>query len=335
MKSSQVTTQIPQIGIQQVMYKKSSKFILTSIASLMAVTGLSMMPAIAELADVDRNTNESDVTNNSEYTGYPKTTGGFPRWYTEKNSSRSGGSLKLGLCVDSTFDPLCLAAPQPDPNLPISFPDNFPDEAFWWTTEAVTTTTPGGAKALLVLATEAAFGNGDPVDGDQIVFNRTRIRILGGLQTNRWYRITYPYGTKDLQATAKGSKPATINFTEDFGCAPSLVSICNFGSVLVAKGRGGVTNPIGNPWLTWDNFNTNLDSLDPVVSGKYVGDPNVEHRIIGSPIANSTHSSGYQNFFKVELITGKGGTVVPNVRPIAYTDLFSVSGKVYQPPTTP
>lgn len=311
--------------------KTSFKIALTGIASLMAVTGFALKPAIAELAEVDLDTNASDVTNNSEYTGYPKTTGGFPRWYIEKNPSRSGGPLKLELCVDSTTDPLCLAAPVSGD---ISFPDNFPDEAFWWTTEAVTTTTPGGAKALLMLATEAAFGNGDPVDGDQIVFNRTRIRILGGLQTNRWYRITYPYGTKDLQATAKGNKPATINFTEDFGCAPSLVSICDFKSVLVAKGRGGVTNPIGKPWLTWDTFNTNLDSLDPVVSGKYVGDPNVNHRIIGSPIANSTHSSGYQNFFKVELITGKGGTVVPGVRPIAYTDLFSVSGKVYQPPTT-
>jgi hypothetical protein len=334
MRSSQITTQIHQNSMQQVKYKKRFKSILASIASLMTVTGLSMMPASAELSSVDPEKNELDTENNSEYTGYPKTTGGFPRWYTEKNSTRPGGPLKLGLCVDSTLDPLCLAAPQPDPDSPISFPDNFPDEAFWWTAEAETTITPGGARALLVLATEAAFGNGDPVDGDQIVFNRTRIRILGGLTAGRWYRITYPYGTKDLQATTRDPrKPATINVTEDFGCAPSLVAICNFGSVLVAKGRGGVTNPIGNPLLTWTTFKTNLDSPDPVISGKYVGDPNVDSRITGSPIPNSSHPSGYQNFFKVELLS----TTTPRtvVRQIAYTDLFSVSGKVYQPPTTP
>lgn len=299
---------------------KSLKLLSISIFGLALVVG-SVLPAIAELADYDRDTDYDDPANSLE-TGYPLELGGFPAWYKDKKTG-----LKLSLCVD-TLDSLCLAAPLPDPTSPAVFPDNFPDEAFWWTTEAETTTTTGGFKALLVLATEAAFGNGDPVDGDQIVFNRTRIRILGGLTTNRWYRITYPYGKKELQATTRDArKPATINVTEDFGCAPSLVSICNFGSITTFSGRNGVTNPIGNPWLTWDNFNTDLNSPNLVISGKYVGDPNTAHTITGSPIPvdRLVHRSGYQNFFKVEELSGRGGTVV---RTIAYTDLFSVSGKV-------
>ena len=287
--------------------KTSLKLLYTGIASLVAVTGFSVIPAIAELANFDRDNNSPDTV-----TGYPPATGGFPRWYAET----SNRGLKLDLCVNAK-NPLCLAAPPPNPNEPISFPDNFPDEAFWWTTEAETTTTPGGAKALLVLATEAAFANGDPVDGDQVTFNRTRIRVLGGLKPNVKYRITYPYGVKVLTATQKDpSKPATINFTEDFGCAVSPTTICDFGTLLVAKGRGTVTNPIGKPWLTWDTGSP----------AGYVGDPNVEHKITGSPFGT--------NFFRVQELNAAGTPV----RQIAFTNLFSVSGKISTstaPATTP
>lgn len=300
--------------------KTNFKFFYAGIAGLVVATGFSVTPAIAELSKVDE-----DRTSTDTETGYPPETGGFPRWYEDKSTSPNS-PLRLDLCVDAT-NPLCLAAPPPNPDAEIAFPDNFPDEAFWWTAEALTTTRTGNAKALLVLATEAAFGNGDPFDGDQIVFNRTRIRILGGLTAGRWYRITYPYGTKDLQATQKDPrKPATINFTEDFGCGVSLTTICDFKSLLIAKGRGTVTNPIGKPWLRWDTG-------APL---GYVGDPNVDHRVIGSPIPvlTSVHPSGFQNFFKVELLTTTTPrTVVQGVAPIAYTDLFSVSGKISPPPT--
>lgn len=279
--------------------KTSLKFIITGIASLAAVTGLSVVPAIAELADFDR-----DNTSPNTVTGYPSETGGFPRRYVEKGSR----GLILNICVNPN-NPLCLAAPPPNPNAPVSFPDNFPEEAFWWATEAETTT-PNGQKALLVLATEAAFANGDPVDGDQIVFNRTRIRVLGGLKPNVKYKITYPYGVKVLTATQQDpSKPATINFTEDFGCTASPVTVCDFGTLLVPNGRGTVTNPIGKPWLTWDS------SLPKAPAG-YVGDPNVPHKITGSPFGT--------NFFRVEELNAAGQPV----RQIAFTNLFSVSGKI-------
>ena len=318
MKSSNITNFITQNSRKQLKSMKSIKVISIGVASLALAIGAAVMPAFAELDDFDRNIN-GDIS--PESTGYPLSRGGFPQWYKDKSG------LKLDLCLD-TLDALCIPAPLPDPTAEAVFPDNFSDEAFWWTAGAQATTVNGGFRASLVLATEAAFGNGDPAYGDQIVFNRTRIRINGGLINNRWYRITYPYGRKELQATTRDTrKPATINFTEDFGCAPSLVTICDFGSIRAAGGRNGVTNLIGKPWLTWDNFDTDLNSLDPVIGGRYVGDPNTAHTIKGSPIAVDplVHRSGYQNFFKVEELTGRGGTVV---RTIAYTDLFSVSGKV-------
>lgn len=279
--------------------KTSLKFLFIGISSLVAVTGLSVVPAIAELADFDRNNNSPNTV-----TGYPQQTGGFPRRYVEKDSR----GLILNICVNPN-NPLCLAAPPPNLNAPVSFPDNFPEEAFWWATSAETTT-PDGEKALLVLATEAAYANGAPVDGDQITFNRTRIRVLGGLKPNVKYRITYPYGVKVLTATQQDPrKPATINYTEDFGCAASPVTICDFGTLLVPKGRGTVTNPIGKPWLTWDS------SLPKAPAG-YVGDPNVEHKITGSPFGT--------NFFKVEELNAAGQPV----KQIAFTNLFSVSGKI-------
>src|SRR5919202_3808086 len=50
---------------------------------------------------------------------------GFPAWYKDSAGTR------LELCVDVN-DPNCAAAaPLPDPSKPMSFPDNFPDEAFY------------------------------------------------------------------------------------------------------------------------------------------------------------------------------------------------------------
>ena len=54
---------------------------------------------------------------NSEY--------GFPSWYEDSNK------LRLEPCLDGD-DPLCgfLPGDIPNPDAPISFPDNFPDEFF-------------------------------------------------------------------------------------------------------------------------------------------------------------------------------------------------------------
>lgn len=282
--------------------KTSFKFFLTGIASLAVATGFATTPAIAELSEVGPISPE---------------TGGFPQWY--KDSS----GLQLDLCLAGSIDRptppnYCLTEP-PNPDAPARVDgfnpaaSNFPDEAFWWTAEAEVVGTNG--RALLVLATEAAFANEEAIDGDQMVFNRTRIRVQGlGLRNGVKYRVTYPYGVKVLTATQPDRrKPAVINLTEDFGCVVTPTAECNFRDVLAATGnRGRTTNPIGKPWLTWDS------SL-PTPPVGYIGDPNVEHRVTGSPTGN--------NFFKVEELDAAGTPV----RTIANTNLFSVSGKLSTP----
>lgn len=319
MRSSKVTTQIPQINMQQAKYR-NFKFILTSMASLMAVTSLSMMPASAELKSYSQPTDP-------ETGGY----GGFPEWYEDSTG------LKLELCLAPSIDRptppnYCLTEP-PNPDAPasVSIEDpalsNFPDEAFWWTAEAqvqqpvVINGVRRNISAILVLATEAAFGNDEVIDGDQLAFNRTRIRIQGNaLKNNTKYKVSYPYGVKVLTATQKDPrKPPAINVTEDFGCAPGAINGCDFGNLLVASAnRGRLLNRIGAPWLKWD-------ASSPAAPAGYIGDPNVDHKVIGSPIADSKHITGFQNYFKVEELAADGVTVVAR---IAYTELFSVSGKL-------
>lgn len=297
--------------------KTSIKFFLTGIASLMAMTGLSITPASANLSSFTPPTD-------SETGGF----GGFPESYTD----RSG--LKLDLCLAPSIDRptppnYCLTEP-PDSTKPASVSksdpalSNFPDEAFWWTAEADASNTR--VRAILVLATEAAFANEEAIDGDQMVFNRTRIRIQAlrpniGLISGRKYKVTYPYGTKVLTATSKDPRrlPAAINITEDFGCVVTATAECNFGDVLAASGnRGRVLNPIGNPWLTWD-------SSAPAAPAGYIGDPNVDHKVTGG--LNGV------NYFRVEELAADGVTVVG--QPIASTDLFSVSGKISAPAPAP
>lgn len=280
--------------------KTSLKFLYTGIASLAVATGFAVTPASAELSEVGPTSPE---------------TGGFPQWYKDSKG------LQLDLCLAGSIDRptppnYCLTEP-PDQTKP-PYVDgfdpaesNFPDEAFWWTAEAEVTRNNG--RAILVLATEAAFANDEVIDGDQMVFNRTRIRVQGlGLKNGVKYRVTYPYGVKVLTATQRDTrKPAEINVTEDFGCAVTATAECNFGDVLLPTGnRGRTTNPIGKPWLTWD------PTVAPLAPAGYIGDPNVEHRVTGSPTGN--------NFFKIEELNSAGTPV----RTVVNTNLFSVSGKI-------
>ncbi len=187
---------------------------------------------------------------------------GFPIWYKDATG------LALELCLDFT-DPLCNFLPGdiPDPNSPLSFPDNFPGEAFWWTGDAIMDTDANGGSAALVLALEAAFLNEDPVDGDQISFGRVRIRIDTTVPGT--YTVTHPYGTDVFNDVGTG--PRAINLTEDIGIgAPGDFT-------------GALDSRIG-PFLTWD----------PITDAPpgFVGNPLFEHAVTGSPFGT--------NFFRVE-----------------------------------
>ena len=236
--------------------------------------------------------------------------GGYPFWYRDANG------VQLDLCLDPQ-DQKCLQPfEMPDPTATeVSFPENFPGESFWWTGEA-DLGLPGSKKSLLVMAQEAAFANENPVEGDQMSFGRIRIRI-DGLQIGTKYRVSHPYGTDTFTAEDDGKGGGEINVTEDIGCFPSPGAPCDFDAARF--GRVG-------PFLTWDNFgDTNNDPALRGANGEpnaYVGDPNVEHAVKGSPVIDENGNA--QNYFKLERLNNSGSVV----EELGRTDLFAVSGKV-------
>jgi hypothetical protein len=223
--------------------------------------------------------------------------GWFPEWYEDAAGTR------LELCIEGSHCLTALEGGLPDPGSPASFPDNFPDEAFWWSGDA-TLTYPGGT-AQLVMGQEAAFLNGPVADGDQVAFGRVRIRATG-LVPNAWYRFTYPFGQIDLQAIDKA--PRVVNYTSDVGC---LAPPCADSYSQLAD------SAIGPEFLQWDT----TESTPP---DGYVGDPGVNHRVTGSRFVAPGESEP-ANYFRIERITGKDGSVMGTV---GRTDDFLVSGKL-------
>ena len=76
--------------------------------------------------------------------------------------------------------PLCgLVAEDFDPNKPITFPNNYPGEAFYQLAEAAMESPNGRSDAIGVFALEATFNSEVPAVGDQTVFGRIRFRVEG------------------------------------------------------------------------------------------------------------------------------------------------------------
>src|SRR5438034_854656 len=228
---------------------------------------------------------------------------GFTRWYMDRTG------LQLGQCLDTTnpADPCALAGTFPNPNQPISFPNNFPDEFFYWRAVADIDNIGGvGGRALLVLSTQAVFvgATGTAADGNgaQGVFARYRVRVRpNGLVPGATYTVTSPFGVRSFVAEATG----TINFTDDQGC---LAAPCDFTSVLPTTNAG--------PFLTWDPASA------PLPPAGFIGDANIPHTLIGSPFNT--------NIFRIQG-PNVGGPGVNSVQ----TNVFSiVLGKIYARPAT-
>lgn len=213
---------------------------------------------------------------------------GFPFWYQDATG------LRLDLCLEQNG--LCLTE-EPDPNSPISFPDNFGGEAFWWAAE--TSVEANGVSALLTLASEAAFANEEPVDGDQVAFGRVRIRA-SGLEPGTTYRVTHPYGADTFVAE---NAVRNINDTRDIGC---------FDTPCADNFARATQSPVFGGFLYWDTLGTGAD--EPPAG--YVGDPAVPHTVEGSPTGN--------NFFRIEELDGNGNVV----RRVGQTNEFSIMGKL-------
>ncbi|MEU8614024.1 hypothetical protein AB0C29_39160, partial [Actinoplanes sp. NPDC048791] len=221
---------------------------------------------------------------------------GFPRWYKDT----------AGVRLELAFDPLDPRTPAmgdlPDPAAPVSFPRNFPDEAFYFLAEAELpiggSARPG--RARVVLALEAAFaGTGAVADRQQQVFARVRVRLDGGIP-GAAYTFTHPYGQTDPLVADENGR---VFVTDDVGAAPLLFDTA-------------VTDGEVAPFLRW--------SAD--APGGYLGDGGVEHTVTGSPL-------GF-DFFRVE---GPGVGDVAGATPDpadpgnldkVFTDLFTLQGRI-------
>lgn len=213
---------------------------------------------------------------------------GFPLWQQDDKG------VRLELCLETT-NALCLSSP-PNAALPASVNDrsiNFPGEAFWWSGEAEITL-PNGGRARLVMAKEAAFTTEEATIGNQISFDRIRVR-MDDVTPNTNYTVTHPFGTLTVTSDDEGE----VDETEDIGCGASP---CDFR--LQNKGKIGV-------FLKWD------PAVTPLAPVGYVGDPNVPHRVTGSPTGN--------NIFRIAG-PNVGGSGINTIQ----TNLFSVSGKLFQ-----
>ena len=175
---------------------------------------------------------------------------GFPSWYGD-------GNTRLELCLDGT-NPLCgfLPGDIPDENAPISFPDNFPEEAFYFLAGSELDL-PGGGRAVLTLGLEAAFAN-KVQNGDQMVFGRQRLVVKGG-PASQVLTFKHPYGTIEIDTDANGAGKVV----EDIGASVGLFDAAlksNIGPFLIASG-GPVKDADGNLYVG------NPDVLTSVTGG--------------------------------------------------------------------
>ncbi|GLW28956.1 PKD domain-containing protein [Actinoplanes regularis] len=209
---------------------------------------------------------------------------GFPSWY------RDSTGLRLEACT-TMDDPYCAVLPDevPDPDQPVSYPDNFPGEFFYQLVDS-TLTLSDGSRAVIGMNVEGAWAAEEVRDGDQMVFGRVRIRFDAA--AGKRFRITHPYGIDDLTADDKG-----VRMTEDIGTVPGAF--------------GGVFNSRIGPFLKWD------PAVSPAAPTGYTGDPGVEHKVVGSPYNT--------NFIRIEELNPATGAVLQQV---GYTDLFSVQGRL-------
>jgi hypothetical protein len=246
---------------------------------------------------------------------------GFPLWYQDDQG------LRLALCLDTNG--LCLAE-IPNPTLPPSVVDgniNFPGEAFWWSAEAEINL-PSGGRGRLVLAKEAAFTTEEATIGNQITFSRIRIRI-DGLTAGASYTITHPYGVVTLIADGDGT--AAFNLaTADGGDAAAT----DGGAVMQASGPGsggGGGSTFNGEIDTTEDIGIGPSDFRAALNGKfstylrwptgapagYIGDPNVDHVVTGSPFGT--------NFFRIAG-PNVGGSGINTIQ----TTLFAVQGKIKQ-----
>lgn len=263
---------------------------------------------------------------------------GYPLWYRENigTPTEPVGGLQVTLCVPG--DAMCISDPIDPSELTTQVALRTGGEAFWWSADALFDIGADNDRALLVLGIEATFGGDESiVDGQQITFGRVRIRVDTNTSGAGTYRVTHPYGVnifEDVPADDNG-----INYTADIG----IVNPTDPDSAMI----GTLYSDIGPTLLRWDNWIDPATATpenpfppelvkpypgNPALSVYYLGDPAIEHQVVGSTIPDAGHPSGFQNFFMVERLTS-GTPDNGTWELVGETDEFAVSGKIFDEET--
>jgi Bacterial Ig domain len=282
--------------VERVIMTRSNRFLAVVFACL-AIPSL----ALAALKDVG-----------------PVTATGFPAWYRDTSANA------LALCTEQRPSPNASAggAPLCFPIVPdpAGYAGNLGGEVFYYNA-STTLTGANGFNILWEGAIEATYATGVPIRGDEITFARIRIRMDTGVPGT--YRVFHPYGTEVFPDVGVGTK--AVNVTVDIGVAPGVFTGALAGSV--------------GPFLEWDQNVANPTSpfgIDPASGTAYslalsnadgsqvlfVGDPNFEHTVSGSPFL--------QNFLRIEGPPGSNLDGAGN--DFIQTNTFAVLGQRFTAP---
>jgi hypothetical protein len=280
---------------------------------LLAVAGLvTTATTVAAVAEITQNNTDQIIA-----VGPTSSAHGFPSWYRDAGfvdtaTGAAYDSVDLEPCINPD-DAFCLTEPLPDPDAPMSVATgNFHEEFFY--SQASANVAAGGVNFDWEAALEGTWAQEEVAEGDQMVFGRIRMRAEG-LAPGTEYTITHPSGTDKFVAT---TDDRNINYTQDIGAVAGA-----FSSAFASR--------VG-PFLRWAP-NPN-DANDKPPAG-YLGDPNVDHKIIGSKFN--------QNYVRITgTNVGAGRTAAttcptdPNVpgywdgspNDCLITDQFAVMGKL-------
>lgn len=188
---------------------------------------------------------------------------GLPAWYQDADGTRVFQCLgDQALCAID------------DPNAI--------EEVVYWSGEAsmpVGRPDAQGARgeARLVMAVEGAFdpdAGGAPITGGVISVD------ADGLSPNAVYSVSHPYGRFQVRTNARGEFPRNANTLAERGCDIEVGEECDFGLAL--------RSPVFRNFLRWNAG----------APQGYLGDPEVPHTVVGSPVRDSANRP--QNYFRIE-----------------------------------
>lgn len=256
---------------------------------------------------------------------------GYPHWYQENAGTVENpiGGLQLTLCPPG--DAMCISAPI-IPGNTVQNELMTGGEGFWYS--AAASFAVGNDSYAIEFALESTFGGDEAmVDGNQIAFTRERIRFnFGDDKPAATYRVTHPYGVRILEP--QPDRLDRVRFVADIGIA----NLADPDGAYV----GALYGVIGPKFLTWNNFVdpstlpaeqlgadypvqdlVTVYDADAGLFSYHVGNPTIPHAITGGPNGN---------IFRVERLAS--GTVESgNWVTVGQTNLFAVSGKIYDPAT--